>query len=97
MLKVTRIVSRNGHNGYVLKVEGQGTGRSVDELRRVCRELLEQNGAAAHPLVLDLEGLSYLDAAGVTLFGELSARNVSFTNCSAFITELLKEVADGGC
>lgn len=94
MLKVSQLAPHNGHDGCVLKVEGQATGRSVDELRRVCSELLARDGDAAHLLALDLDGLSFLDSAGIELFRELAARNVSFTNCSVFIAEQLKEVAD---
>ena len=64
------------------------------ELRRVCAETLGNNGHGGNYLVLDLAGISFLDADGVALFRELAARRVSFTNSSAFIAEQLKGVAD---
>ena len=95
MLKVSQLAPRNGHDGHLLKVEGRATGASVAELRRVCGEILAQIGTATHGLVLDLDGLSFLDGEAVVLFRELAARNVLFTNCSVFVAEQLKEVADG--
>ena len=95
MLKISPPTQRESHDGPVFKVEGQATGQWVDELRRVCDEALaHQNGGRSLRLVLDLDGLSFLDAAGIALFRELATRNVSFTNCSVFIAEQLKEVAN---
>lgn len=95
MLKISVPTRSGSHDGHVFKVEGQATGRWVDELRRVCDEALtHHNGGRPHRVVLDLDGLSFLDAAGIALFRELATRNVSFTNCSVFIAEQLKEVAN---
>ena len=77
----------------LLRLEGQITGPWVEELRRVCAETLGNDGHGGPSLVLDLAGVSFLDADGVALFRELTARRVSFTNSSAFIAEQLKEVA----
>jgi len=78
----------------LLRLEGQVTGPWVAELRRVCAEVLGYNGHGGNHLVLDLAGVSFLDADGIALFHELAARRVLFTNCSAFIAEQLKGVAD---
>ena len=95
MLKISPPARSHSYDGHVFKVEGQATGQWVNELRRVCDEALaHQNGGGTHRLVLDLDGLSFLDAAGIALFRELAARNVSFTNSSVFIAEQLKEVAN---
>ena len=45
-------------------------------------------------LVLDFAEGSFIDADGVALFRELTARRVLVTNCSPFVAEQLKEVAD---
>ena len=94
MLKISNLTHTDSRAGYTFKVEGQVIGRWVDELRRVCEEALAGNSSLGHRLVLDLDGLSFLDAAGIALFRELAARNVSFTNCSVFIAEQLKEVSN---
>ena len=96
MLKISQPTLRDSRDGIVFKVEGQVIGQWVDELRRVCDEALAAHNGHGDELVLDLEGLSFLDAAGFALFRELAARNVSFTNCSVFIAEQLKEVTNDG-
>ena len=65
---------------------GRGVASRVRETRGI-------TGTANH-LVLDLAGVSFLDADGVALFRELAARRVLFTNRSAFVAEQLKGVAD---
>jgi anti-anti-sigma regulatory factor len=90
MLKISRATAA-AHDGSALKIEGQAIGQWVEELRRVCNETLNEKGRGRRRLVLDLEGLSFLDSNAVDLFRELSTRNVLFTNCSAFIAEQLKE------
>ena len=94
MLKISPPTRSESPDGRVFKVEGQATGQWVDELRRVCDEALAHQNGGRHRLVLDLDGLSFLDAAGIALFRELATRNVSFTNCSVFIAEQLKEAAN---
>jgi anti-anti-sigma regulatory factor len=78
----------------VLRLEGQVRGPWVDELRRACDQILGTNGHRRDRLVLDLAEVSYIDAEGVTLFRELAARRILVTNCSPFVAEQLKEVAD---
>jgi hypothetical protein len=94
MLKISHVPRTDPRDGHAFKVEGHAVGQWVEELRRVCDEVLAADEGRSHSLVLDLDGLSFLDAAGCALFRELAARNVSFTNCSAFIAEQLKEVAN---
>ena len=77
-----------------LRLEGRVTGPWVVELRRVCTEALANNARGENHLVIDLAGVSFLDAAGVTLLRELTEQDVLFTNGSAFIAEQLKGVVD---
>jgi anti-anti-sigma factor len=70
-----------------LKLEGQIRGEWVNELRRVCLEILLK---PAGQLVLDLGEVSFIDATGLELFRELSAERVSLRNCSPFTAEQLK-------
>src|SRR5262245_55509103 len=81
----------------VVRLEGQVTGPWVDELRRVCLDADRNHGQRKSHLVVDLVGVSFIDAPGLTLFRELAARGVRFTNGSAFIVEQLKGVANVGC
>jgi anti-anti-sigma regulatory factor len=96
MLRITGGRSADGTtNGNALRLEGQVAGPWVEELQRVCHELIGVSGHAVHPLVLDLTNVSFVDADGVALFRELTARRVSLTNCSVFVAEQLKEVTNG--
>ena len=94
MLRISQATTDGPSKPPLLRLEGQITGPWVEELRRVCAETVGNNGDGGSYLVLDLAGVSYLDADGVALCRELAARRVSFTNSSAFIAEQLKGVAD---
>jgi anti-anti-sigma factor len=79
-------------SAVVLRLEGQVSGRWVEQLRRSCDEALQANGAPRHSLVLDLAEVSFIDANGLELFRELSSRHVTLSNCSLFAAELLKGI-----
>src|SRR6266545_2614650 len=92
MLKISQ-VSRSD-DSVVLGLEGQVLGPWVDELRRICTEIVSSNDSGTPQLVLDLAGVSFLDADGIVLLRQLVTGHVSLTNYSVFIAEQLKEVAD---
>ena len=93
MLKISRTIKADDKkDGALLRLEGQVAGPWVEELRRACAEP-RHNGHWAH-LVLDLTNVTFIDADGVALFRQLSTRQVSWMNCSAFVAEQLKEVAN---
>lgn len=94
MLRISQRAAENEDGPIYLWLEGQVTGPWVEELRRVCTETLGNNGNSKEHLVIDLAGVSFLDADGITLFHELAARRVLFTNCSSFVAEQLRGVAD---
>ncbi len=73
--------------GRVLRVEGRVVGPWVEELQRCCEAAL----AAGPTLTLDLAGVSFADRPGVALLRSLGDRGITLVNCSAFLTELLKE------
>jgi anti-anti-sigma regulatory factor len=77
-----------------LRLEGQVRGPWVEELRRACDQVLGNNGHRGNRLVLDLAEVSFIDGDGVSLFRELTTRRVLVKNCSPFVAEQLKEVAD---
>jgi anti-anti-sigma regulatory factor len=93
MLKISGAATTE-EQPVVLRLEGQVRGPWVEELRRACNQILGKNGQRRNRLVLDLAEVSFIDPNGVTLFRELAARPVLLTNCSLFVAEQLKEVAD---
>jgi anti-anti-sigma regulatory factor len=95
MLRISKSAVENEGGATHLRLEGQVTGPWVEELRRVCTETSGNNGHSTDRLVIDLAGVSFLDADGIALFHELAARRVLFTNCSSFVAEQLRGV--GGC
>ena len=94
MLRISQESVQNKGGATYLRLEGQVTGPWVEELRRICADTLGENGYGKSHLVIDLAGVSFLDAAGIALFHELAVRRVLFTNCSAFVAEQLKGVTD---
>lgn len=78
-----RITQSRAHARRLL-VEGDLSGRYVDELRAAC--------ATHAPQVLDLAGVSYLDARGIALLEELAGRGLRFEGGSAFVRELLRRI-----
>ena len=87
MLRITE-ETLNGKTAR-MRLEGQVIGPYVMEVRRSCEKLLN----TGRPLALDMGDVSFLDRNGVALFKELISRDVSLVNCSAFLTEQLKENA----
>jgi anti-anti-sigma regulatory factor len=94
MLRISQGDARDDEGPIHLRLEGQITGPWVDELRRVCSDTSGNKTHGKRHLVIDLAGVSFLDAAGIALFHELAARRVQFTKCSAFVAEQLKGVTD---
>ena len=95
MLRISRVSDRS--HSTVLRLEGEIVGPWVDELKHVC----EDNWNADHdrfPLILDLRGVSFLDAEAIALLRRLVTNGASLTNYSVFLAEQLKEVEDvDGC
>jgi anti-anti-sigma regulatory factor len=93
MLRITRESEPDG-SAVVLRLEGRISGPWVEELRRTCDRDLLLPGRNGRGFVLEMSEVSFIDAEGVALLRDLTARRVSFANCSAFVAEQLKEVAD---
>lgn len=93
MLRITRTEYRE-RDGVLLRLEGDVRGEWVDELRRACDEAAGTSDRPSRQLVLDLRDVLFIDARGVVLFHELSARSAELTNCSPFVAEQLREVAN---
>lgn len=85
MLKIS--VIQDSDQTIRVEVEGSLVGPWVDELGRQSDETLLRSKNVA----LDLEGLRFIDSAGVALLRNLTARGVTQLNCSTFIRQQLKE------
>jgi ABC-type transporter Mla MlaB component len=83
MLRITRIVGND--SVLTLKLEGKLRQPWVEELRIACA------GPTLRPnsIQLDLSGVTFVDAAGAQLLGELVRRGFAIAACSGYITELL--------
>ena len=94
MLRISSTESED-EGRILLRLEGDITGQWVEELRRACDDAVAPRDCGAR-LVLDLRDVRFIDARGVLLFQQLSGR-AAFTNCSPFVAEQLKGVANGSC
>ena len=87
MLRITIIPTASSER---FKLEGRIAGDSVEELRRLCEEQLA--GDSHRQVILDLADVSFIDSEGIELFRTLHQHNVTVTERSPFVAELLKEV-----
>jgi RNA polymerase sigma-70 factor, ECF subfamily len=85
MMRVTRITPADGLE--TLRVEGRLTQQSVQELRDACQPLLGEQAA----IRLDVSGVQFLDAAGISLLHELERHGTQLAGCSGFVGELLRD------
>jgi hypothetical protein len=92
MLRISKLADHEGQ--AVLRLDGEVVGPWVDELARICAEATSRDHAQAPGLILDLTGVSFLDAKAIALLRGLVTGHVSVTNYSVFIGEQLKEVSD---
>ena len=90
MLRISQASTTEAHT--TLRLAGEITGMWVEELRRECERALGDGAPRTKRLVLDLGEVSSVDAAGLGLFRELSARRIVVMNCSPYVAELLKGV-----
>ncbi len=84
MLRITR--QEDEDRGITLGLDGALSGPWVAELGGACDGVLAERGR----LSLDLTGLAFLDASGVSLLLTLRERSVVLLNASRFVDELLK-------
>jgi ABC-type transporter Mla MlaB component len=81
-----RITPTDGDGERTLRLEGRLVALWVGELLSTCREA----ASAERCLVLDLSGVTFVDAAGLACLRDLRERGAVLRGCSAFINELLK-------
>jgi hypothetical protein len=73
----------------VLKLEGRLADQWVDELIRVAGALAPAEG----PVIVELEGLSFVDARGIDWLREARRRGARLTGGSSFIDALIQDAA----
>ena len=83
MLRISEVQSSS--KTVMLRVEGEVKGCWVEELRRSCEDVLSLGAQ----LVLELAGVSFIDADAIALIRALKDRHVVLTNLSPFIAEQL--------
>lgn len=84
MLRISQ--QENEDKGVTLGLDGTLSGPWVAELGAACDRVLMERGR----LSLDLAGLGFLDASGVSLLLALRGRSVALLRASRFVDELLK-------
>jgi hypothetical protein len=85
MLRIT--VVESSARVVTLRVEGRIAGPWVEELRTACNVHTRPGPVQ---LNLELDDVSFVDAAGVACLEELREQGVGFFPVSPFLTELFK-------
>jgi ABC-type transporter Mla MlaB component len=83
MLKITELYRND--SAVTFKLEGKVLAPWLEELRRVCAQSLQRSTQVR----LDLDAVTFADAAGVALLHELIGEGVILSQCSGFVAELL--------
>jgi anti-anti-sigma regulatory factor len=81
MLRINHVSDAN--QVPALNLEGKLQGLWVEELRNTCRALRSEG------LRLDLSALTFVDAAGAKLLGDLIRQGAQISACSGYVAELL--------
>ena len=89
MMRITRVAGTDGVAR--LHIEGRLAGGPVSELAASCEAYL----AARLPLLLDLSGVTFVDAEGLRLLQAAGRRGAALTRCSPLLGEMLR-VRQGG-
>ncbi len=83
MVKITHIAQDTTR--ITLKLEGRLVGQWVDALKSECERYLTRRST----ILLDLSGVSFVDAQGLTTLKALRGQGVELGACSLFIAGLL--------
>lgn len=81
-----RITPTDGERERTLRLEGRLVEPWVSELLTAGREAASDGRS----VVLDLAGVTFLDAAGAACLRHLQEQGATIRGCSGFIAELLK-------
>ena len=85
-----RITTSENDNLIELRIEGDLTQSTTQEVERLCRGYLGEG----RKLTLQLAGATFADRAGAELLRDLKKRGVMLTECSGFLSELLRDSSE---
>ena len=85
-----RVTTSQNDNLVELRIEGELTQSTTQEVERLCRSYLSEG----RKLALQLAGATFADRAGTALLRDLKKRGVMLTECSGFFSELLRDSPD---
>lgn len=74
----------------IFELEGKITDSWVNELIKECQRVLTSQSE----IILDLAKVSYIDEQGINALKVLQQEKVKITNCSLFLSALLREILD---
>jgi anti-anti-sigma factor len=84
MLRITEISEDD--KTVTLRLDGKVTGTRVSELEELCLHYRDEKNKT---IVLDFEGVSFMDSNGVKMLEKIKDERVKITSCSPFIRSLL--------
>jgi anti-anti-sigma regulatory factor len=87
MLRITTETTREGTG---IKVEGRLAGPSVAELEQTWHEVL--TGDFLKPIIVDLCGVTFIDANGKGILREMCNEGVAFRSCGPDISATVDEI-----
>lgn len=79
-----RVTTENTKNGTAIKLEGKLAGAWVDEVERTWHLLADERTRV--PLLVDLCGVTFIDAQGKELLKEMYGEGAVFRCCDPDIT-----------
>ena len=90
MLRISR--NNSSEKNVTLLLEGRVLNDGIEQLRRMCEDILAQG----NQLTLDLSGVLFVSRKGVSVLHDFENRRVALANCSAFVGEQLRSRKSGG-
>jgi len=85
---VLRITPTEKSNSLGLRLEGRLEGPWVEVLRKTWTDTLNQS--AQQQIVIDLDGVSFVDSVGRALLLNMQEEGVGLIKASAFLREMLR-------
>ena len=84
MIRITEIYEDN--KMVKLRIEGKIVGPCIWDLERLCCDYIYKK---EKEVVLDLEGVTFIDNKGLHMLGGFKDNEIKLVNCSPFIRSLI--------
>ena len=84
MIRITETYEDN--KMVILKIEGKIVGPCIWDLERLCSDYIYKK---EKEVVLDLEGVTFIDNKGLHMLGGFKDNEIKVVNCSPFIQLLI--------